>query len=130
VAGLDPIDPTQATGKAKALLDAVQAALGLTPNMTRTMAQSSAVLEGYLAMSRALGGGLLSAKLRELIALAVAEANRCQYCLSAHAALGKMVGLGEAEIAASRAHASPDPKTAAALQLASAIVTRRGDVTK
>ncbi len=90
---LTPIDPAKATGKTKTLLDAVQrgqAALGRTPNMTRVMAQSSAVLEGYLALSGALAKGALSARLREQIALASAEANRCQYCLSAHAAIGKM----------------------------------------
>jgi len=43
---LTPIDPTTATGQAKELLDAVQAALGMTPNMKRTMARNLAVLKG------------------------------------------------------------------------------------
>ena len=42
------INPEQATGKSKQLLDGVQKKLGMTPNMMRTMAQSPAVLEGYL----------------------------------------------------------------------------------
>ncbi len=41
---IDPIDPAQAQGKAKALLDGVQKALGMTPNLMRTMARSPAVL--------------------------------------------------------------------------------------
>lgn len=120
------IDPNHSTGKAKLLLDGVKAKLGMTPNMARAMANSPAVLEGYLALSGALAGGALPGKLREQIALAVAEANACEYCLSAHTALGKMVGLSEHELAASRSSRSGDPKTEAALRFAHELVVRRG----
>jgi uncharacterized peroxidase-related enzyme len=107
----------------------VQAKLGLTPNMTRTMAASPSVLQAYLAFSGALAGGSLPAGLREQIALAVGEANRCQYCVSAHVATGRKVGIPEDVIASSRGSASRDPKADAALKFAQAIVVRRGDVT-
>src|SRR5690349_15561193 len=94
-----PVDPSTAQGKVKNLLDAVQAKLGIIPNMTRVMAQAPAVLEAYIFFSGALAGGQLNAKLREQIAIVCAEANTCQYCLSAHTAIGKMVGLGDGEIA-------------------------------
>jgi uncharacterized peroxidase-related enzyme len=125
---LPTIDPAHATGKTKELLSAVQAKLGLTPNMTRVMANSPAVLEGYLNFSGALGN-TLSAKLREQIALVIAEANGCEYCLSAHSAIGKMVGLNEGEIALSRNAESNDPKTIAALRFARAVNNNRGKVT-
>ena len=48
------IAPDSATGKAKELLDAVKGKLGLVPNITREMANSPAVLEGYLGLSGAL----------------------------------------------------------------------------
>ncbi len=83
---IDPIDPAQAQGKAKALLDGVQKALGMTPNLMRTMARSPAVLEAYLGFGKALGGGSLSAQIREQIAVAVSGANSCEYCVSAHTA--------------------------------------------
>ena len=70
----------------------------------------------------------LSAKVRELIALTVGEANQCQYCLSAHTALGKMAGLGDEEIADGRRGASTDRKTEAVLRFARKIVTERGFV--
>lgn len=81
--------------------DAIERQLGVVPNMMRTMAQSPRVLEGYLALSEALSRGLLPATLREQIALAVAEANACNYCLSAHAALGRVraAGFSDAEVA-------------------------------
>lgn len=123
------VEPAKATGKAKDLLEKVKAKLGLTPNMMRTMANSPAVLEGYLNFNNTLAGGSLSAKVREQIALAVAETNGCEYCLSAHTAIGEMVGLGRDEILSSRQSVSTDTKVDAALKFAKTIVARSGDVT-
>jgi AhpD family alkylhydroperoxidase len=95
---LQPVDPSQTTGKTKTLLEGVGKALGVIPNMMRTMAEAPPVLEGYLALSGALGKGRLSAKLREQIALAVAEQNACEYCLAAHSLLGAKAGLAADEI--------------------------------
>ncbi len=125
---LTAINPPEATGKAKELLDAVNKKIGMTPNLMRTMAQSPAVLEAYLNFSGALAGGSLNAKIREQISLAVAEANSCEYCLSAHTAIGKMVGLSEDAIHQARQSASGDAKTDAALKFARAIVLERGEV--
>ncbi len=125
---LNAIDPAVATGKAKELLDGVKTKIGMVPNLMRTFANSPAALEGYLSFSGALAGGLLSAKLREQISLAVADANSCEYCLSAHTAIGKMVGLNENEIIASRRASSDDAKTNAALMFAHQIVVKRGEV--
>ena len=89
---LNPIDPVNAQGKTKTLFDDVQKKLGVVPNMMRTMANSPAVLEGYLALSGALGGASLNAKTRERIALLTAELNACGYCLSAHTFIGGKIG--------------------------------------
>ncbi len=126
---LTAINPEQATGKAKELLHDVQAKFGMTPNLMRTLAQSPAALEAYLNLSGSLSSGSLSAGLREQIALAVAEANSCQYCLSAHTAIGKLVGLDESELVAARRSASSDAKAEAALRFAQSIVVTRGNVT-
>jgi uncharacterized peroxidase-related enzyme len=120
--------PSQSTGKAKKLLDGVQAKLGITPNMMATMATSPAVLEGYLQFSSALAAGSLSAQFREQIALAVAQANGCEYCLSAHTFLGSHAGLSGGEIALGRTADSEDAKRAAGLRFAQAIVVQRGAV--
>lgn len=125
---LKAIDPKEATGKAKELLDGVKAKIGMVPNLMRTYANSPAALEGYLNFSGALGGGLLSAKLREQIALTVANANGCEYCLSAHTAIGKMVGLEENELVASRRATASNARTDAALKFAHQIVVKRGEV--
>jgi uncharacterized peroxidase-related enzyme len=126
---LPAIQTEAATGKAKELLEAVQAKLKITPNMTRVMANSPAVLQGYLSFSGALAAGHLDPKLREEIALEVGEQNSCQYCVSAHTAIGKMVGLSDFEIEAARDAKSGSPKNAAALKFAREIVAKKGMTT-
>lgn len=121
--------PETATGKAGELLAAVRTKLGLVPNMTRAMANAPAVLEGYLLFSGALGKGELPAKNREQIALAVGQANGCDYCLAAHSAIGKMVGLSHDQILDSRRGTSVEPKAAAIVQFARQVLDKHGSVT-
>ncbi len=42
---IKPIDPDNAQGRAKLLLDGVQKSFGMTPNLMRTLANSPAALE-------------------------------------------------------------------------------------
>lgn len=124
-----PATLADAPEKARPLLEAVQAQLGSVPNMFRLIATSPQALEGYLGMSNALGRGALPAATRERIALAVAEANGCDYCLSAHTYLGKnLARLDDAEITANRSGASNDPKADAAVRFAARVVAARGRV--
>ena len=125
---IQQIDPASATGKSKQLLDAVQSKLGIVPNLTRVLANAPAALEGYLNFSGALAGGGLSAKVREQIALAVAQGNNCDYCLSAHTFIGGKVGLGEKQIAAARQAVATTDKDDAILKLALSIVVQKGEV--
>ncbi len=123
---LKAVTTSDATGQARELLEGVEKRLGMAPNIMRTMANSPAVLEAYLAFGAALGKGSLSAKLREQIALAVGEANQCKYCLAAHSALGNKAGLSEAEVEESRRGVSSNAKTQAALGFARKVVRERG----
>lgn len=123
------LDPTQATGKARELLDAVKQKLGVVPNMMRVLAQAPAALKGYLDFSGALAGGSLDARTREQIALTVAEANLCGYCLSAHSFIGGKLGLTAAAVTAARQANAESPRTDAILKLARALVVQRGEPT-
>ena len=125
---LTTIDPATAEPKAKALLEGVQKKLGMTPNMMRVLAVNPTVLGAYLGFSGALAGGRLGAKLHEQIALTVAEANGCNYCLAAHTQLGKGAGLAPADILAARAGTASDARTAAALAFAGKLVASHGQV--
>lgn len=118
-----------ATGAAADLLAGVQKALGITPNMTKAMANSPAVLKAYLGFSGAIAGGTLPAATRERLALLTAQENGCDYCLSAHTYLGeKQAGLDAAAIEQARRGKADDPKTGAALAFAAAVLRTRGGV--
>jgi len=117
---------TNASPRSKQLLDGVQRKLGMTPNLMSTMAHSSATLDAYLKLSDALSKGELESTVREQIALTVAEANSCEYCLSAHSAIGKMVGLSTEDITSARRGTANDPHTAAVLQLSAQVVAHAG----
>ena len=111
------------------LLQAVKKMLGSVPNLFRLVSTSPAALEGYLGMSGALAKGALPAATRERIALAVAEVNGCNYCLSAHTYLGKnLAKLDDAEITANRSGASNDPFADAAVRFAAKVTEQRGKV--
>jgi uncharacterized peroxidase-related enzyme len=125
---IETVNPTQATGKAKELLDGVKSKLGMTPNLMRVMANSPAVLDAYLKFSGNLGSGDLPAKTREQIALTVGQVNSCGYCLSAHSTIGKMVGLTAEQILESRRGSSAEPTTDALLRFARQLVDKRGKV--
>lgn len=122
------IDPAAATGASVPLLAAVKAKLGVVPNLMRTFAQSPAVLEAYLGFSSTLAKGVLPAPVREQLALAVGEANGCEYCLSAHTLMGKGAGLTPDAILAARHGEAADPKVTALLRFANDVVTARGRV--
>lgn len=124
------IDPQSATGEAKQLLDAVQSGLGMVPNFIRVLANSPAALGAFLGIHGIANTGLLDPKTRERIALSVAEQNACQYCVSAHTAIGRKVGLDNAEMLANRSGRSSDAKADAALAFAQALVQHTGQVSK
>ncbi|MEE8272683.1 MAG: carboxymuconolactone decarboxylase family protein [Alphaproteobacteria bacterium] len=125
---LTALDPAAAEGKAKTLLDGVQKALGVAPNLMRTLAHSPAALDAYLSFGKALGAGRLGRKLGEQIALAVAGVNGCDYCASAHTLMAKGAGVAEDELARNLGGWSSDPKVAAALAFAVQVTATRGFV--
>lgn len=110
-------------------LNAVKAKLGMVPNLFATFARAPAALNGYLALSDALSKGRLDARQREIIALVVAQANECQYCLSAHTALGKGAGLSDSAVLDARAAKAADALDQALATLALRIVRQRGALT-
>jgi AhpD family alkylhydroperoxidase len=98
----------------------------LATNMIRTMAQSPCALEGYLQLRSALDRGMLSAKIREQIALAVAQENLCEYSLAEHAHFAAQLGLTNGEIQTSRVAWAIDRRTNAILRFARDLAARKG----
>jgi uncharacterized peroxidase-related enzyme len=125
---IDPVDYSGAEGRRRQLLDTVHGLLGATPNMTTTMARS-AVLDGWLGLNGALRKGSISAANGERIALGVAEANECAYCLSVHSHVGaNATKLDPEELEQARRFQSSDPQAAAILAFAEAVVRTKGGV--
>jgi uncharacterized peroxidase-related enzyme len=79
-----------------------------------------------LSLSKALSRGRLTGRQREILALAIAQENECQYCLSAHTELSKTVGLNAADALKARSGKSDDPFEHALASFAKGIVRHRG----
>ena len=124
-----PVQTSDASPAQAEILATVQKKMGMVPNLLSTLAAARAAATAYLGFSQALSSGQLTARLREQIALVVAETNDCGYCLAAHTAIGKSVGLDGDTIASARQAQAADPKEAAALELARKIVVERGRLT-
>lgn len=122
---IKPIQITESEGPSRQMLETVQRNLGMVPNLLKTMAHSSAVLSGYLSFTQALSTAL-NAPLREQIALTVAGSNQCDYCASAHTALGAKTGVEADELARNLRAESGDIRTQAALQFARLVIEKRG----
>lgn len=123
-----PLTIETADAPTAATLKAVKAKVGMVPNLLATLAHAPAALNGYLGLSETLGAGRLNATQREIVALAVGQANRCQYCLSAHTLMGKGAGLSPDDIAAARAGRATKPLDDAIASFARALVEQRGVV--
>ena len=124
-----PASVEASPAESQPLLAAVKQQLGVVPNLFRLVGDSPAALAGYLGLNGALARGLLDARTRERIALAVAEVNGCDYCLSAHTYLGKHAAkLDDVEIAANREGGSTDVRADAAVRFAVKVVRERGHV--
>jgi uncharacterized peroxidase-related enzyme len=131
MSALPQVEPANAIGSAADALVLTRKTLGSVPNMAKAMANSPALLQGFLALSTALNNGVIPARTREQLALATAEYNRCEYCLSAHTFIGsKVAKLDAEEIERARHAQSSDPHVAALLALSDAIARGRGTVDK
>lgn len=119
---------TQPEGKAKQLLDGVKQAMGATPNIFTTFANSAAALEAYLGINNALANGVLEPTLREQLAVTIAGYNGCNYCASAHVFLGGKAGIERDELVANSKGKSADAKTQAAIDFARALLEKRGKI--
>ena len=106
----------------------VQPSLVPDCNFLRLLANSPAALNAYVACAGALSEGQLTPRQREVLALAIAEINGARYCLSAHYALARKLGLGDDEIRAARRATSLDPQTHAMLRFAQAVALQRGEL--
>jgi len=82
-----------ATTEQLELFNAIQSQLGVVPNFLKIFANSPAALRSFLGFYSIAHEGTLDGLTRERIALAVAQQNSCEYCVSAHTATRQKSGL-------------------------------------
>lgn len=123
---IEALTNPQAPDASRTLLEAAARKMGKAPNLLRVLAHGPAALASYLGLAETLAGGLFDAQERELIALAVAESNACDYCLAAHTTIGGMQGLAADDMLAARTGDATDPRRRTLTALAQEIVTSRG----
>lgn len=112
------------------MLEAVQKQLGVIPNSFRVLSLSPAALQGLLGLNGALGKAL-DLKTRERIAIAIAQSNNCDYCLSAHSYIAlNLAKIDATEISLARKGASADPRANTAVAFALKINEQRGKVSE
>jgi uncharacterized peroxidase-related enzyme len=117
-----------APAASKPILDTIYRKLGVVPNFSRLVGSSPAALEAFAAFQEGLSRAL-DAKTRERIALAVAQVNGSDYCLSAHSYLAtNFAKLSPEEITLNRKGGSKDVKAEVAVNFAVKVAQLRGRV--
>ena len=112
----------------RAVLDGIGAQFGFVPTMFETLAANPTVLELVTSLQVTLAR-VLDAKTRHTIALAVSEANGCQYCLAMHSYVSlKLGGMSAQDIELARAGSSTDPRRGAVARFVQQVVETRGKV--
>lgn len=123
---LETLSPDQAPALSQELFSAIKNKIGVLPNLYATIGNSGPALKATLAIGDILGSGEFTDTEREVIALAVAQTNDCDYCLAAHTAIGQSLGLSQDETVNIRAGQASDEKQRVLASLASAITSTRG----
>jgi uncharacterized peroxidase-related enzyme len=89
---------TAANGKVKSVYEEIKKTMGIpiVPNLFKTMAANPDYLEAtWNQFKTVMGPGELTHREKELVALAVSATNNCRYCILAHTASLKGLGLSE-----------------------------------
>lgn len=103
------------SGKTQSLLDGIQQGYGFVPNLFAYMAEAPTTIEAYLTMNELIGKGSFSAAQNQVALLAVSIENGCDFCITAHRAIGKMSKANQQTLDALHSHAEIDDASDRAL---------------
>jgi uncharacterized peroxidase-related enzyme len=111
------------------LMEQLNTRFGFVPNLAATMAESPAMLEGFVSLQSLFASSSLSGVEREVIAMTVAFDNQCAYCMAAHSTAARRHGASEDVLRAVRAGGLPaDARLAALSSLTHQLVRKRGQI--
>ncbi|MDT8318764.1 MAG: peroxidase-related enzyme [bacterium] len=96
---INALDYDNAEAEAAAVLKEIEKAFGMVPNLFRTYAHHAPLLKANWDKVKAvMMQGNLQRKVKETIAVLVAKDNSCAYCIAAHTAALKSIGISDEEI--------------------------------
>lgn len=124
------VDPSQASGELKEIFDEIEKATGTISNVWRAYANKPGLLrKTWERRAAIMGRGDLRGQIKEGIALAVSEANKCQYCINAHSKALANFKASPQRIEALRFRTVEDPAERALLDYAVAVSTDPHSIT-
>ncbi len=111
----------------KPSLEKAKNVFGFVPNLQQIMAESPALLEGYLTLMDIFSKSSLSSVEQQVIYLTANYENECHYCMAGHSMLAQYARVPDAIIKALRDGTPIDDARLEALRkFASKVVTKRG----
>ena len=97
---IEPVDPDKATAEVSEVFKEIEGAFGMVPNLFKTAAHSPPLLRANWEKVKALMlTGSLTRKTKEAIAVLVSKDNSCGYCVAAHVAALRAIGVTADEVA-------------------------------
>lgn len=120
--------PETAPEAARTPLAQASEKFGRVPNLLAAMAESPALLNGYLAVASAFRGSSLSPLEQHVVLQTVNATNTCHYCTAAHSAVAIGVTRIDPALDAALRELRPlaDPRLEALRRFAHAVTERRG----
>lgn len=127
---LKALKPEQVDESTAEVFEEIKKKVGMLPNLYAAMGNYPQLLKGFLAFEDTLKQGVFTTKENEAIALAVSQANGCDYCLAAHSTIAQMVGFSEKEVVSIRKGVVADQRLNALTALASQLTENKGKATQ
>jgi uncharacterized peroxidase-related enzyme len=113
--------------KSKPVLEQLQKAFGIIPNLAAAIANSPKLLTAFAAVFQQVHSSSLTEQEIQVVLLTDAVANSCAYAVAFHTALALQQGVSSEETDAIRARRVPmDPRFAALSTLARTLIENRG----
>ena len=121
--------PESAPEMAGEALRSLHAAVGVIPNLAATMAESPALLKGFLALRGLYAETAFSSGEVQVLSLTAASENDCAWCVAFHSAIALKEGINRDAVESLRHGVAPaDVRLAALSNLGRAMVRNRGRV--
>jgi uncharacterized peroxidase-related enzyme len=117
--------------KSKPVLEQLQQAFGVIPNLAAAIANSPKLLTAFLAVFQQVHSSSLTEPEIQIVLLTDAVANSCAYAVAFHTALALNAGVSSAETDAIRERRAPrDQRFAALATLAKTLIEKRGHLSE